>query len=232
MAARKTNEELEAYLKDHPETRYLEALIADMNGILRGKRADGRDHATIRPITIEVSVLPRVHGSALFTRGETQALVTCTLGTAEEALARCRAQRYDLLVLDKNLPDMSGVRLFWQLRNEGHPVACIMVTGYGSAESAVEMLDQRRLPFDEVYQRYTEVEGVARGIEDMVIRGAPAIGVAAAIGWGLLWYAQTQVSFTQLELVVPAPVEIILYCVGTGLLGVISGYLGVRKLLK
>jgi polyribonucleotide nucleotidyltransferase len=50
----------------------------------RGKRLDGRAFDEIRPITIEVGVLPRVHGSAIFTRGETQALVTATLGTADD----------------------------------------------------------------------------------------------------------------------------------------------------
>ena len=50
----------------------------------RGKRLDGRAFDEIRPITIEVGVLPRTHGSALFTRGETQALVTATLGTADD----------------------------------------------------------------------------------------------------------------------------------------------------
>jgi polyribonucleotide nucleotidyltransferase len=50
----------------------------------RGKRLDGRAFDEIRPITIEVGVLPRAHGSAVFTRGETQALVTATLGTAED----------------------------------------------------------------------------------------------------------------------------------------------------
>jgi polyribonucleotide nucleotidyltransferase len=50
----------------------------------RGKRLDGRKFDEIRPITIEVGVLPRVHGSAVFTRGETQALVTATLGTADD----------------------------------------------------------------------------------------------------------------------------------------------------
>ena len=50
----------------------------------RGKRLDGRAFDEIRPITIEVGVLPRAHGSALFTRGETQALVTATLGTADD----------------------------------------------------------------------------------------------------------------------------------------------------
>jgi polyribonucleotide nucleotidyltransferase len=50
----------------------------------RGKRLDGRKFDEIRTITIEVGVLPRVHGSAVFTRGETQALVTATLGTADD----------------------------------------------------------------------------------------------------------------------------------------------------
>ncbi len=50
----------------------------------RGKRLDGRAFDQIRQITIEVGVLPRVHGSAIFTRGETQALVTATLGTADD----------------------------------------------------------------------------------------------------------------------------------------------------
>ena len=48
------------------------------------KRTDGRQFNEIRPITAEVSLLPRTHGSALFTRGETQALVTATLGTADD----------------------------------------------------------------------------------------------------------------------------------------------------
>ena len=54
--------------------------------ILAGEpRIDGRDRNTVRPISIRVGVLPRVHGSALFTRGETQALVTTTLGTGRDA---------------------------------------------------------------------------------------------------------------------------------------------------
>src|SRR6188474_6394 len=50
----------------------------------RGKRLDGRAFDEIRPISIEVGVLPRTHGSSVFQRGETQALVTATLGTAED----------------------------------------------------------------------------------------------------------------------------------------------------
>jgi polyribonucleotide nucleotidyltransferase len=51
----------------------------------QGKRLDGRDFETVRPIGGEVGLLPRVHGSALFSRGETQAVVIATLGTTEEA---------------------------------------------------------------------------------------------------------------------------------------------------
>ncbi len=50
----------------------------------RRERLDGRNFSQIRPISCEVGLLPRTHGSALFTRGETQALVTCTLGTSED----------------------------------------------------------------------------------------------------------------------------------------------------
>jgi polyribonucleotide nucleotidyltransferase len=56
----------------------------ERQSILKGKRADGRDHAAIRQITIEVGVLPRVHGSVLFTRGETQALGIVTLGGVDD----------------------------------------------------------------------------------------------------------------------------------------------------
>src|SRR5205823_9785711 len=51
----------------------------------RGLRLDGRRFDEVRPIWIEVGVLPRTHGSSVVTRGETQALVTCTLGTADDA---------------------------------------------------------------------------------------------------------------------------------------------------
>ncbi|WP_300368138.1 polyribonucleotide nucleotidyltransferase [Hydrogenimonas sp.] len=50
-----------------------------------GRRADGRSPKDVRPITIETNLLPSVHGSCLFTRGETQALVTCTLGNRQDA---------------------------------------------------------------------------------------------------------------------------------------------------
>ena len=61
------------------EYRTMRAQVLD-----KGERVDGRDLDTVRPITIETGVLPRTHGSALFTRGQTQALVSVTLGTADD----------------------------------------------------------------------------------------------------------------------------------------------------
>ncbi|WP_026597626.1 polyribonucleotide nucleotidyltransferase [Methylococcus capsulatus] len=63
----------------------LEEEIVRSNILHHGKRIDGRDLSTVRPITIRTGVLPRTHGSALFTRGETQALVVATLGTGRDA---------------------------------------------------------------------------------------------------------------------------------------------------
>ena len=62
----------------------LESAILRGDIIAGGARIDGRDHKTVRPIDCEVGLLPRTHGSALFTRGETQALVVTTLGTGED----------------------------------------------------------------------------------------------------------------------------------------------------
>ncbi|MCU9847922.1 polyribonucleotide nucleotidyltransferase [Defluviimonas sp. WL0024] len=62
----------------------LESSILRGDVVANGKRIDGRDTKTVRPIVSEVGILPRTHGSALFTRGETQGLVITTLGTGED----------------------------------------------------------------------------------------------------------------------------------------------------
>ena len=69
-------------------------------------RIDGRDVETVRPISVETSVLPRTHGSALFTRGETQAIVTCTLGTERDAqiIDALEGERRDPFMLHYNFP--------------------------------------------------------------------------------------------------------------------------------
>jgi polyribonucleotide nucleotidyltransferase len=73
------------------------------------KRIDGRDGKTIRNIMIEASVLPRVHGSALFQRGETQAIVTTTLGTSsdEQKIDALTGERWKRFLLHYNFPPFS-----------------------------------------------------------------------------------------------------------------------------
>ncbi|MBH0237674.1 polyribonucleotide nucleotidyltransferase [Methylobrevis albus] len=73
-----TKEAVAAVFKD------VQAKIVRWNILDTGSRIDGRDLVTVRPIVAEVGVLPRAHGSALFTRGETQAFVVSTLGTGED----------------------------------------------------------------------------------------------------------------------------------------------------
>ncbi|MCY4124604.1 MAG: polyribonucleotide nucleotidyltransferase, partial [Pseudomonas sp.] len=78
--------------------------------IVNGKpRIDGRDTRTVRPLNIEVGVLPKTHGSALFTRGETQALVVATLGTARDAqlLDTLEGEKKDPFMLHYNFPPFS-----------------------------------------------------------------------------------------------------------------------------
>jgi polyribonucleotide nucleotidyltransferase len=72
-------------------------------------RIDGRDTATVRPIVAEVGVLPRSHGSALFTRGETQGLIVCTLGTGsdEQILDRLEGETRERFMLHYNFPPFS-----------------------------------------------------------------------------------------------------------------------------
>jgi polyribonucleotide nucleotidyltransferase len=75
----------------------------------RGKRLDGRAFDEIRQITIEVGVLPRTHGSVVFTRGETQALVTATLGTAEDQqkIETLDGEQWKRFMLHYNFPPFS-----------------------------------------------------------------------------------------------------------------------------
>jgi polyribonucleotide nucleotidyltransferase len=77
--------------------------------IERGVRLDGRAFDEIRPIWAEVGVLPRTHGSAVFTRGETQALVTCTLGTADDAqkIESFEGEVWKSFMLHYNFPPFS-----------------------------------------------------------------------------------------------------------------------------
>jgi polyribonucleotide nucleotidyltransferase len=86
-----------------------QAKVVRWNILDEGKRIDGRDVKTVRPILAEVGVLPRTHGSALFTRGETQALVVTTLGTGEDEqfIDELEGTRKETFLLHYNFPPYS-----------------------------------------------------------------------------------------------------------------------------
>ena len=96
-----------------PDSVEVENILFDLEGeIVRGQilsgepRIDGRDTRTVRPINIRLGVLPRAHGSALFTRGETQALVAATLGTKqdEQIIDSIMGESRDRFMLHYNFP--------------------------------------------------------------------------------------------------------------------------------
>lgn len=91
------------------EFHLLEAEVVRGSILKTGKRIDGRDTKTIRPIIAEVGVLPRAHGSALFTRGETQALVVTTLGTGsdEQIIDALEGESRSRFMLHYNFPPYS-----------------------------------------------------------------------------------------------------------------------------
>ena len=104
----------------------LEADIVRGSILDTGKRIDGRDTKTVRPIVSEVGILPRAHGSALFTRGETQALVVTTLGTGqdEQIVDALEGEYREHFMLHYNFPPYSvgeAGRMFGPGRREiGH----------------------------------------------------------------------------------------------------------------
>ncbi len=91
----------------------LQAKIVRWNILDTGSRIDGRDLKTVRPILAEVGVLPRTHGSAIFTRCETQALVVATLGTAEDEqfIDSLEGTKKENFLLHYNFPPYSVVKL-------------------------------------------------------------------------------------------------------------------------
>jgi polyribonucleotide nucleotidyltransferase len=100
-------EKLAKLIKDEFENRKADVvrnLVLDT-----GRRIDGRDTRTVRPISCEVGLLPRVHGSGLFQRGETQAIVTTTLGTAtdEQKIDALIGESWKRFMLHYNFPPFS-----------------------------------------------------------------------------------------------------------------------------
>ena len=87
----------------------LEASIVRQRILHNEPRIDGRDNSTVRPISVQVGLLPKVHGSALFTRGETQAIGVATLGTTRDAqtIDALEGERKDGFMLHYNFPPYS-----------------------------------------------------------------------------------------------------------------------------
>ncbi len=109
----KLGEEAATSGQPKPDDNAVDAILFDLQAkivrsqILDGEpRIDGRDTRTVRPIEIRLGVLPRTHGSALFTRGETQALVTATLGTKqdEQFVDALQGEYRDRFMLHYNMP--------------------------------------------------------------------------------------------------------------------------------
>ena len=155
-------------------------------------RADGRGPADIRPITCEVSVLPRTHGSALFTRGETQSLAVVTLGTTddEQRIDALEGEYMRTFMLHYNFPPFS-VGEARPLRSPGR-----REVGHGAlAERALKSghSDQRKLPVYAAHRvRHSGSNGsssmatVCGGSLALMDAGVPIKEPVAGIAMGLI----------------------------------------------
>ncbi len=168
------------------------------------RRVDGRDFTTVRPINIEVGVLPRTHGSSLFTRGETQAIVTATLGTASDE------QKEDLLtgfewkrfMLHYNFPPYSVGEVKF-LRGPGR-----REIGHGNlAERALERMipSKEEFPYTiRIVSEITESNGsssmasVCGGALSLMDAGVPIKAPVAGVAMGLISDGQRHAVLTDI----------------------------------
>ena len=162
-------------------------------GILKtGQRIDGRDTKTVRDITAEVGILPRAHGSALFTRGETQALVVTTLGTGqdEQIIDALEGEYRESFLLHYNFPPYSVGEAYF-LRSPGR-----REIGHGKlAWRAVRPLLPAKDDFPytvRVVSEVTESNGsssmatVCGSSMSLMDAGVPLINPVAGIAMGLI----------------------------------------------
>jgi polyribonucleotide nucleotidyltransferase len=165
--------------------------------LTHGLRLDGRKFDEIRSIWIETSVLPRTHGSAVFTRGETQALVTCTLGTAEDAqkVESFSGEEWKSFMLHYNFPPFSVGEVAF-LRGPGR-----REVGHGAlAERALSPLvpGEEQFPYTvRVVSDILESNGsssmasVCGGSLAMMDAGVPLKNAVAGIAMGLVMDEKT-----------------------------------------
>ena len=161
--------------------------------ILNGEpRIDGRDTRTVRPITIRSGVLPRTHGSALFTRGETQALVVTTLGTGkdEQIIDALAGEYYENFMLHYNMPPFAT----GETGRVGSPKR--REIGHGNlAKRALKAVLPKKEDFDytlRVVSEITESNGsssmasVCGGCLSMLDAGVPLTAHVAGVAMGLI----------------------------------------------
>jgi polyribonucleotide nucleotidyltransferase len=160
-------------------------------------RLDGRKFDEVRPIWIETSVLPRTHGSAVFTRGETQALVTCTLGTADDAqkIESFEGETWKSFMLHYNFPPFSVGEVAF-LRGPGR-----REVGHGAlAERALAPMipSEEKFPYTvRVVSDILESNGsssmasVCGGALAMMDAGVPLKAPVAGIAMGLVMDEKT-----------------------------------------
>jgi polyribonucleotide nucleotidyltransferase len=163
----------------------------------RGRRLDGRKFDEIRPITIEVGVLPRAHGSTVFTRGETQALVTATLGTAEDQqkIELVDGESWKRFMLHYNFPPFSVGEVQF-LRGPGR-----REVGHGAlAERALAPMVPAEESFPYTIRVVSDIlesngsssmASVCGGSISMMDAGVPLKAPVAGVAMGLIMDEQT-----------------------------------------
>src|SRR5476649_194042 len=157
-----------------------------------GKRIDGRDTKTVRPIVAEVGILPRAHGSSLFTRGETQALVVATLGTGqdEQIIDALEGEYRENFMLHYNFPPYS----VGEVRRMGSPGRREIGHGKLAFRALRPMLPSKeKFPYTiRIVSEITESNGsssmatVCGGSLSMMDAGAPLERPVAGIAMGLI----------------------------------------------
>jgi polyribonucleotide nucleotidyltransferase len=163
----------------------------------RGQRLDGRRFDEIRPIWIETGVLPRVHGSAVFTRGETQALVSATLGTEDDAqkIESVEGEAYKRFLLHYNFPPFSVGEVQF-LRGPGR-----REVGHGAlAERALAPLIPAESEFPYILRVVSDIlesngsssmASVCGGALALMDAGVPLKAPVAGMAMGLVMSEQT-----------------------------------------
>lgn len=160
--------------------------------VKEGKRIDGRGLTDVRPISSEIAFLPRTHGSALFTRGETQALATVTLGTKEDQqlIENIAEDRYEKFMLHYNFPPFSVGEVKF-LRGAGR-----REIGHGAlAERAIRRVlpDAEKFPYTmRVVSEVLESNGsssmatVCGSVLALMNAGVPIAAPVAGVAMGLI----------------------------------------------